>query len=136
MAARCFIKRDNNILLCHLKSEDFYFLPGGSVEFQEEIYDAIYREFLEEMGIDRKDIKIKNLMAIMEVIYDDVHGVDNIFEVEISQDINITSIESYIDFKWINMNDIEKIDLKPSSLKQWIKNGHKDNHIIYNAIKK
>lgn len=135
MAVRCIIKEKNKLLLCHVKKDNFYFLPGGSVQFQEELQDAIYRELKEEMAIDKEHIKIKSFLAICETIFEEEHSIDPIFEIELSKDTNIKSNENHINFQWIEINKINEIDFRPNTLKNWILNDYKQNHIIHNLKK-
>ncbi|HPN81031.1 MAG TPA: NUDIX domain-containing protein [bacterium] len=54
------INEKNEFLLVNLESfEDRYFaIPGGGVERDETLEDAVYREINEELGIKKKDLQI------------------------------------------------------------------------------
>lgn len=134
MAVRCLVERDGKVLLCHFKKHNFYFLPGGSVEFQETLHEAIYREFQEEMGIKREDIAIQGFICLMEVMYDDLHGTDPIFRVDITPSLEVSSIETHIDFTWVARADVDALDVRPSVLKEWLKNSSDENHLVYKAV--
>ncbi len=53
------INKKNEFLLVNLESfEDKYFaIPGGGVEKEEKLRDAVYRELNEELGITEKDLQ-------------------------------------------------------------------------------
>ena len=50
--ARAVIVRRGRILLCRRKAADYLFLPGGHVEFDEDIATALKRELKEEIDAD------------------------------------------------------------------------------------
>lgn len=54
------INKKNEFLLVNLESfEDKYFaIPGGGVEQEETLEDAVYRELNEELGIEKKHLKV------------------------------------------------------------------------------
>ena len=54
------INKKNEFLLVNLESfEDKYFaIPGGGVEQEETLKDAVYRELNEELGIKEKNLQI------------------------------------------------------------------------------
>lgn len=54
------VNNKNEFLLVNLESfEDKYFaIPGGGVEKEETLKDAVYRELDEELGIKQKDLQI------------------------------------------------------------------------------
>jgi ADP-ribose pyrophosphatase YjhB (NUDIX family) len=53
------INKKNEFLLVNLESfEDKYFaIPGGGIEKEETLRDAVYRELNEELGIKEKDLQ-------------------------------------------------------------------------------
>lgn len=118
-----------------MKANNFYFLPGGSVEHQEELHDAIYREFQEEMGLEKSAVKIKKLMAICEVMFGTEHSVDPLFEVELKDGADINSIEDHIAFEWVDLSKLDDIDFRPKAVSDWIVSGCKENHIVHNDLK-
>ena len=76
------IRKDDMVLLHERKDNNgnvVWHVPGGHLEFLEEVGDCAKREVKEEMGIDIKDIKIAK---VMNNIYDNppIHYV--VFYVE------------------------------------------------------
>jgi|SRR3989344_1072377 len=49
--ARAVIIKNGKVLLCRGKADDYYFFPGGHVEFGEKAETALLRELAEEIGI-------------------------------------------------------------------------------------
>ena len=63
LGAYALIIKDEQILLikkCGGPYDGKLDLPGGTIEFDESIEDALKRELLEEIGFDIKDREIKN----------------------------------------------------------------------------
>ena len=64
------IQKENKILVNEgydkIKNQKFYRCLGGGIEFQEKSYEALKREFLEEIG---KEITVKNFLGISENIF-------------------------------------------------------------------
>lgn len=59
-SARCIVIENNKIFLSHSKKFNFYKLPGGGVNKDEQKRDAAAREALEEAGItiDKENMKL------------------------------------------------------------------------------
>lgn len=128
---RCIVKspKKDKVLLCYSKADKHYFLPGGGIEFQELAEEAIYREFNEEMGLKKEQIKVNSFLGITENMFGNAHGIDVVFDVDINEE-NIISLEpEKIDFKWIEIEKLNDIDIKPSPIKEMIRDA-KNNHII------
>jgi 8-oxo-dGTP diphosphatase len=122
MNVRCIIKNKdkNKVLLCHLKKPDFFFLPGGSIEFQEISTDAIYRELKEEMGLEKSQIKILNFRAVVENIFENCHGVDLVYNVDLV-DQDVVSREDHIEFIWYDIKKLDSVDIRPCIMKSLIR---------------
>jgi ADP-ribose pyrophosphatase YjhB (NUDIX family) len=128
---RCIVKSfdKGKVLLCYSKKDKHYFLPGGGIKFQELAEEAIYREFKEEMGLEKDQIKVNKFIGITENMFDDAHGIDVVFDVDIDVE-NIVSFEpDKIDFFWVDIENLDNIDIRPAPIKEMIKDA-KNNHII------
>lgn len=134
---RCIVKSPDKskILLCYGKSDKHYFLPGGGIKFQELAEEAIYREFKEEMGLEKDRIKINGFLGITENMFDNSHGIDVVFDVDISKEDIISFEQDKIDFHWIAIKDLDNTDLRPAPIKMMIKDV-KNNHIVSVAIER
>ncbi len=68
------------LLIMHsMGSNDFWAPPGGGVEFQETLEDALKREFLEETGLD---VEVGKFVFGCEFIKNPLHAVELFFEVK------------------------------------------------------
>ena len=116
---RAIIVEDGKILLCRPINSDYYFLPGGHVEFGDTSDSTIKREILEELGVEAKSVKP---LAFVDNIYEGGeyafkrHEVNLMYEVALaSKEFQIT--EKHIGFDWINLQDIGKTKILPAGIK-------------------
>jgi 8-oxo-dGTP pyrophosphatase MutT (NUDIX family) len=121
------------ILLAQHRPNTPWVLPGGHVEGEESVHEAIIREIHEEFGIraeffdmDSEEIlhhKGKKLhhsplpLAIYDLEYKNAEGKDKsrseyIFLMETSDTIEKTQIEEIHDFRWFDPDDI--LSMKPN----------------------
>jgi putative (di)nucleoside polyphosphate hydrolase len=56
------INKNNEFLLVNLKSfaDKYFAIPGGGIEQEETLEDAVYREIYEELGIGKKSLQFIN----------------------------------------------------------------------------
>ena len=126
------ISSDKKRVLLHtIKNYGFYLLPGGRVEWMEFCTDAIKRELYEEIGLQniqpRERALIENFFSFNDVNFQEL---SNNFVVELNtshsyleENEEFTGIEGdkYI-YKWVNLDKIDEYVLKPTILKNIIKN--------------
>lgn len=127
--ARAVIQNDNKILLCHFvrKDKTYYFLPGGGVEFAEDVVTALGRELKEELGVKLLDAKfiggVENLFDNDGKLY---HELNLVFSVTID-DMNPQSKEDHIAFSWMPIADLERENVLPkplvSAVVKWMNDG-------------
>ena len=68
------------LLIMHgMGSNDFWAPPGGGVEYQETVEDALKREFLEETGLE---VEVGKFVFGCEFIKNPLHAVELFFEVK------------------------------------------------------
>ncbi len=124
LIVRALIVRDRRILVCQTEGRDYYFLPGGHVEFNETMREALRRELYEEMGAILKDVQfiggIENLFSQDGQSH---HEISFIFIADI--DIKkVISRESHVSFYWFPMDKFIEANIVPPALKdvvlQWI----------------
>jgi len=117
---RIIIERDNKILLCKNKKHNFYFLPGGHVEFGDTFEKTVYKEMGEELGIKKEQITNILYKNYLEEMYtedgNDHHEINIIFTAKIPNNIEVKSKENHIDFEWIDIKDIKNIKLLPAKI--------------------
>ncbi len=121
LLVRALIKNRNKVLLCKNLEKGHYFLPGGHIEFDENVQDALKREFYEETGLS---LKISKFLGILENFFLEeekiVHEINFIFDCKINKN-TIKSKENYIAFFWVDLKDLNKIKLLPNQIKRFIK---------------
>ena len=138
------IVKDDKYLVQNIGGKDYYVLPGGHVRIGESSDDALIREIKEEVEIDimKEDFK---LVCYHENIYEKNNIIEQWIEQYYLIDVkgklekdNWSYIEHDIDgvkklnYRFVNKEELEKIDLKPLSIKELIISGNlKDiSHII------
>ena len=135
VSAIIYNKDKTKILLFYGNDMDYYMMPGGKVHELEKSEDAIKREIMEELGY--KDLEF-NLCGISEEIVtdkeNDIHQITLtykcIYENEISKE-PFKSIESdWINFKWVDINELDNYKIHPSNIKELVKNNDSINHLV------
>lgn len=135
VSALIFNKDKTKILLFYGDDMDYYMLPGGKVHQLEKSKDAIKREIFEELGF--KDLEF-NLVGISEeIVKDEENDIQQltltykaIYKDEIYEE-TFKSIESdWINFKWVDIKELNNYKIHPSNVKNLIKNSDTINHLV------
>lgn len=101
--AVAIVKNEGKVLAMkcydHKKSETFYRLLGGGIDFAEKAKDTLIREFKEELGVD---IKINSFLEVVENVFEfdgnKGHEICFVYEAEL------------IDKKLYHQNKIQMIE--------------------------
>ncbi len=123
------------ILLFYGNDSDYYMLPGGKVHELEKSEEAIKREIKEELGF--KELEF-NLCGISEEIIkdkqNDIHQITLTYKCIYKDEIKkepFKSIESdWINFKWVNIDELDNYKIHPSNIKDMVKNDNNISHIV------
>ena len=127
--ARAVIIDQGHILLCKTTDlpHNFYYLPGGHVEHNEQVETTLIRELLEEAGANAC---IKRFLGCLEYCFEPGyssichnHEYNFVFEAEsdtLKLDIKLTSLESKLDLIWIKLDQLTEIDFRAEPLKRLI----------------
>lgn len=134
--SRAVIVDQEHLLVC--KTLDlptpFYFLPGGHVEHGESAESAVLRELREEAGVQAK---ITRFLGCFEYSFEPGHNsichnheYNLFFRAESSAlklGIPIQKMEAHIKLLWHPLNELAKIDFRPTPLKEilpkWLSDG-------------
>lgn len=143
------IIKNDKILLVNMDKADFWCLPGGYVELGEKTDIALAREILEEA---RKEVIIKKYLGVDENFFINKYSkkmheicfyylaefVDkNIDDKDFSLIENDKGNIVNLDFKWISLQNLCKINIKPSFLKELLASQELEfNHLFTNEIEK
>jgi len=131
---RAVIEKDGKVLFCKNrdKAKDYYFLPGGHVEFGETAKDALVRELKEELIISIKDVF---LIGGAEDIFtketgEKHHGINLFFSV-LFDNVRDKSKEDEIDFFFLTKKEMLKEKVFPVVLPEAILKWRKDKKLFW-----
>lgn len=122
---------DGHILMTYNKEKNFFFLPGGKVEFGENIYAALRRELIEESGVESNE---QQFICMSDDLWEDNEFRYHEFNYYIRFKMNegasksVLSKEDHIDFQWVAIEDISKKNILPHSCIKVLKT-LTDNHV-------
>jgi len=120
---RLVIKTEDEVLLCKMKGADWYFLPGGHIEFGEISKNAAAREIQEEFG--DVNLKTKKIISVNEGCYTENgtkhHEINLVYSTELGQDIHsLKSQEDHIEFEVRKLSELDIITVLPQGIKNRI----------------
>lgn len=141
--------QDNKVLIVEMDNNGFFCLPGGYVDIGETTEDAVKRELYEEFG---KEVRIRKYLGMVENYFETkslrrMHEISCYYLLELSdpnvslQDISLVENDNdhivRLDFKWVNIGEIDNYDLRPSFLKELVKSSDLEfKHLIFNELYK
>ncbi len=110
------IKKGNKYLLTKEKLEsgrDIWIIPGGGVDFGEDLEEALIREMKEELGID---IKISKFLKFHQAVFPDFnyHSVIFFFLAKPLSD-KLKLEEKIIEAEFFTLSQIKNLDLVESA---------------------
>ncbi len=122
--------KSNKVLLNTIEGFGFYLLPGGRVEWMENSTEAIKRELDEEIGLKNIDPKyigtLENFFNFKGVNF---HEISNNFVIYLDENNSIPRDDEFRGlegdkhiYRWVSIEDIDKVKLQPSVLAKMIKN--------------
>jgi len=133
LIARGFIFQNEKVLLCKRKDRDYYFFPGGHVEFGEFVAYTLEREITEEIGAK---VTKCDFIGVAENVFRDgereAHEVNFTFQAEIDRE-DVKALEDHLEFRWLSWDEFEKAEVLPTSLKEKIIKWEKDRKIFWSS---
>jgi len=135
LIARGVIIQDNAILCNRGRNaktgEEYYALPGGHIDPGESSREAVIRELQEELQVS---VAVGGMLFVSESVYPGRHENDGrrheivlYFQANLEselreQDGKILSPEADKNFRWLALSEIEKSNVLPRSIKQFLLN--------------
>ncbi len=141
--ANAVIIKDNKLLVCSINNNGFWCCPGGHIHLGEDSKTAVLRESFEEVGIQFDDAK---LLLIMESFFEGkkekrFHEISFYYLME--GDIPAEKFQDYaydendegkmvhLEFKWVDIKNLDSIDFRPVDLKKKLQSGDSElSHLI------
>lgn len=139
------VSRDRKKVLLHtIKGYDFYLLPGGRVEMNEDSASAIKRELKEELGLEDIEPSLRLYLEDFFKFNDENYHEFSINFLVLLDDKNafLENLEEFLGvegekyiFKWVDIDKIDSFTMKPSIMKKIIKNydGQCEHIILHEA---
>ena len=140
--------QNEKVLLQRPYNDTAYAFPGGHVELGETNANTLVREFKEEIN---GDIRVGKLRWVGEIFFPwgtkPCHQICLFYEVELT-DFSTIPLEGTfegmeqledktfkLEFSWIDIKDIDEIELYPIEAKEFIVNGvNQVEHFVYKEI--
>ena len=117
---RAIIKNNGKILVCKGKKKNYYYFPGGHMEFGENAKKALKREIKEELSLDAK---VGNLIGLSEYSFIQEgkvrHEINLVFKVKIKGG-KIKSKEDQLEFDYFDKKQLKQENVLPKALKEAI----------------
>lgn len=127
LCVRAIIRHNGRILVCRHKGNNYYFFPGGHINFGETAKEALERELNEELYISIKNI---SFIGVVENVFTEEsrkhHELDLVFSVSVKK-VKDKSKEDHIDFFFFDIKKFSKEIIFPIALRnnilKWLKDG-------------
>lgn len=110
--------RDGSVLMESMADREVWGPPAGGVEEGESLAAACEREFREELGLA---VAVRRLALVTDHFFVDRLGRRNqeicsYFEVGADGDIDLTSREEHLQFRWLELAALKDFELNPRHL--------------------
>ncbi len=104
----------NNKLLVTQEDDGWLSLPGGGIEYNEMIEEAVERELKEEIGLEKADYKIdKLLFASNGTVLDGIPKLNLYFKIKLIKKHRLYT-GNQLEARWINKTELEKTEVGPT----------------------
>jgi len=120
LIVRALVIKDKKILVCQSEGRDYYFLPGGHVEFGETMRAALLRELREEMDAR---VTMSKFIGGVENLFNQYGRLKHEITFLFHTDIDLTEViskEEHIKFFWFSYEEFIEKNIVPPALKDAI----------------
>ena len=107
---------DNNRVLCLKNERNEWDLPGGKIDFYEDIEESLLREVKEETNLNIKNLKI---LKPLNIKFNDVTVLILLYSAEISCDSSVTISFEHSEYNFFSKSEIENL-IMPIDFKKTI----------------
>jgi len=107
---------DNNRVLCLKNERNEWDLPGGKIDFYEDIEECLLREVKEETNLNIKNLKI---LKPLNIKFNDVTVLILLYSAEISCDSSVTISFEHSEYNFFSKSEIENL-IMPIDFKKTI----------------
>ncbi len=102
---------DDNKVLCLKNERNEWDLPGGKINFKEDIEDCLKREVKEETNLDIKNLKILKPFSLK---FNDVPVFILVYSAEISCDSSIFVSYEHSEYNFFSKSEIQNLNMQQS----------------------
>ena len=127
LLARVILRSGEKILFAYNKKDAFYFLPGGHVDPNESVSDALMRELVEETNLKPTEISAPTLLCVYENTWrdrnTDVFELILCFSARLKASINqesVSSREKHLSFHFLSAKELGDVDFRPAKMKPMV----------------
>lgn len=135
------IKQGDKFLIMRVNKTNYYHIPGGHIEIGEDSKTGVIREIKEEIGCDVKETK---LFVIQENFWKrkekNCHGIEFYYIIKPNSELPIKDYEriendkgeeKLLEFKWVTVQELKNIDLRPGNVKELLINGKYNDGLVH-----
>lgn len=131
VVARAVIIRRGKVLMARMKDRRWYFFPGGHVEPNEQVEQALQRELKEEIGL--KVGRIRLLGAYdnhFDMDADERHNeIGLVFLVSTTG--TVRALEDHLTFEWIPVSRLTRSRILPPGIASKVAGSIKTRHVFW-----
>ena len=118
VSLKAVVIKNEKLLMTH-EEEGFYSLPGGGLDYGENIEEALTRELEEELAIP-KDIISVDPSPIHTANKGVLHGIPR-FHLYFKVDLEVKKDDNAeLSYRWVSRNELKSIDVSPTLTRDWL----------------
>lgn len=116
VSVKAVILKDKKLLLVKEEDDEFWSIPGGGVDYGENIHGALKRELTEELGVSEQEIITdgKVIFVIIGAVLEGIPKANLFYRVDIPVD-SIKPTSQVIEASWFTIEELISLYLSPST---------------------